>query len=207
MKITVVLFCAAALAGSLAAQAPSINANGVVNAASYAYSGLPSAAIGQGSIFAIFGTNLGPATFAQAGAYPIPTTLGGTSVKVTGGPVTAQAYLFLSSAGQITAMLPSIIPVGTASLTVTTAAGTSTAQSFQVAAGSFGVFAMNSGGSGPGVITNAESKPFGLVSAANPDEAAVVWGTGLAPVTGTEANGALPGDLTSVPVEVYVGST
>lgn len=207
MKITAVLIYATALAGSLAAQAPSVNAGGIINAASNAYAGLPSAAIGQGSIFSIYGSNLGPTPYAQAGAYPIPTTLGGTSVKVTSGAVTGQAYLFVAAAGQINAMLPSNIPAGTASLTVTTGAGTSAPQSFQVAASSFGVFTMNAAGSGPGVITNPDGKPFGLVTAANPDDPAVVWGTGLAPVTGNEANGALPGDLTSVPVEVFVGAT
>ena len=33
----------------------------------------------------------------------------------------------------------------------------------------------------------------------------IIWGTGLGPVTGNEAAGARPGDLTDVPVEVYVG--
>ena len=121
-----------------------------MNAASYALAGLPSAAIGQGSIFAIFGNNLGPAPFAQSGAYPIPTILGGTSVRVTSGSTSGSAFLFLASAGQITAMLPSNIPPGAAILTVTTGAGTSAPVSFQVAANSFGTFAANSGGSGAG---------------------------------------------------------
>jgi len=104
-------------------------------------------------------------------------------------------------------MLPSNIAVGTASLTVTANGATSAPQVFQVVASSFGTFALNSGGSGPGVITNASVVPFGLTKAANPDEAAVIWGTGLAPVSGNEAGGALPGDLSSIPVEVYVGSS
>ncbi len=207
MKTGSSLLCLTLFAGgSLLAQAPAVNAGGVVNAASYAYAGLPSAAIGQGSIFAIFGTNLGPASFAQSGAYPIPTTLGGVTVRVTSGATSGNAFLFLASAGQITAMLPSNIAPGTASLTVTTGSGTSAASSFQVAASSFGTFAANSGGSGPGVITNANYQAFGLNSAANPGEAAVIWGTGLGPVTGNEAGGALPGD-TTIPVEVYVGAT
>ncbi len=194
-------------AATLAAQTPTINAGGVVNAASYAYAGLPSGGIAQGSIFAIFGTNLGPTPFAQPSGYPIPTTLGGVSVKVTSGSTTGQAYLFLASSGQITAMLPSNIPVGTASLTVTNGSATSAPQSFQVVSSSFGTFALNSGGSGPGVITNANVVPFGLTKAANPDEAAVIWGTGLAPVSGNEAGGALPGDQPNLPVEVYVGNS
>ena len=201
------LLCLTLFTGvAVLAQTPSIDNGGVVNAASYAYAGLPSSAIAQGSIFAIFGKNLGPAIFAQSGAYPIPTQLGGTSVKVTSGAVTAQAFLFLASAGQITAMLPSNIPAGSASLTVTTSAGTSAGQSFQVAANSFGTFAANSGGSGPGIITDADYKSFNATTAANPGQAAVIWGTGLGPVAGNEAAGPLNGD-TTVPVEVYVGTT
>jgi len=208
LKTSCILLCLT-LAGacSLAAQTPSINAGGIVNAASYAYAGLPSGGITPGSIFAVFGSNLGPAQFAQSGAYPLPTTLGGTSVKVTSGSTTAQAYLFLSSASQLTAMLPSSIPAGTASLTVTYSGATSAAQTFTVAASSFGIFASNSGGSGPGVITNANSQVYGLTTSANPDDAAVIWGTGLTAVTGNEAGGALPGDLPNLPVEVYVGDT
>ena len=192
-------------AGSLFGQAPVVPAGGVVNAASYAFAGLPSAAIGQGSIFAIFGSNLGPTPFVQPSAYPIPTSLGGTSVRVTSGSTSGSAFLFLASAGQITALLPSNIPAGTATLTVTTSAGTSAPASFQVAANSFGTFAANSGGSGPGVITNADYQAFGLNTAANSGQAAVIWGTGLGPVAGNEAGAALPGD-TTVPVEVFVGT-
>jgi hypothetical protein len=72
-------------------------------------------------------------------------------------------------------------------------------------ASSFGIFAANQGGSGPGIIANAKSEVFGLNSAANPGEAAVIWGTGLGAVTGNEAAAPLPGDMSSVPVEVYVG--
>jgi uncharacterized protein (TIGR03437 family) len=196
-----------ALAGTAAAQAPVVNAGGVVNAASYAYAGLPSGGIAQGSLFAVYGSNLGPTPYVQPTAFPIPTTLGGVSVKVTSGSTTAQALMFLASSGQVTALLPSTVPVGTAQLTVTTAAGTSAPQSFQVVANSFGIFALNSGGSGAAVITNPQFSPFTLTNAANPDETAVLWGTGLGPVSGNEAGGALPGDQANVPVEVFFGNT
>src|SRR5689334_6138851 len=101
----------AAMTTSAVAQAPSVTAGGIVNVGSYAYSDLPSGAIAQGSIFGIFGTNLGPAQFVQATSYPLPTTLGGTSVKVTSGSTTAQAIIFLASSGQINALLPSSIAV------------------------------------------------------------------------------------------------
>ena len=98
MKIIGLLCLTLSITGSVFGQAPSVPAGGVVNAASYAYAGLPSAAIGQGSIFAIFGSNLGPSPFVQPSAYPIPTTLGGTSVRVTSGSTSGSAFLFLASA-------------------------------------------------------------------------------------------------------------
>src|SRR5438552_1171628 len=101
---TVILF--AALAVSAFAQ-PTINNNGVVNVASYAIPGLPNSSIAQGSIFVIFGSNMGPATLQQATAFPIPTTLGGTSVTITSGSQTFQAPIIYTLAGQVAAILPS----------------------------------------------------------------------------------------------------
>ncbi|MDE3195631.1 MAG: hypothetical protein KGN84_04765, partial [Acidobacteriota bacterium] len=197
----------AAAGGIALAQTPTIDPGGVVNVASYAYSALPSGGIAQGSIFGIFGKNLGPTPYAQATGYPLPTSLSNVTVKVTSGSTTVNAVLFLVSASQINALLPSSVPTGTATLTVTNNGQTSAPASFKVAANSFGTFALNQGGSGPGIITNAQSVPFGLTSAANPDDPAVIWGTGIGGVQGNEANGALPGDMPNVPVEVYVGST
>jgi len=199
------------LAGTMAtaamAQAPSVTPNGIVNVGSYAYADLPSGAIAQGSIFGIFGTNLGPAQYVQATSYPIPTTLGGTSVKITSGSTTAQALIFLASSGQINALLPSTIAAGNATLTVTTSAGTSAAASFKVVANSFGTFSLNSGGSGPGAITDPQGHIYGFNAAANPGDVAIIYGTGLGPVQGNEAGGALPGDQPNLPLEVWVGNT
>ena len=194
------------LATAAFAQTPSVDVGGVVNVASYAYADLPSGPIAPGSIFGIFGKNLGPTPFAQASGYPIPTTLGGTTVKVTSGATTANALLFLASSGQINALLPSSIPAGNATLTVTANGLTSAAAAFKVGANSFGTFSLNAGGSGPGAITNPAGATYGLTKAANPDEPAVIYGTGLGAVQGNEAGGALPGDMPSVPVEVYVGN-
>lgn len=204
MKQTILI--ALALAGIAAAQTPTVNTNGVVNVASFAFAGLPNGDIAPGSMVVIFGSSLGPATLQQAASYPLPTSLGGTSVKVTSGSTTTDAIISYTSAGQIAAIIPSATPAGSANLTVTYNGKTSAPAAFKVVANSFGIFAANQGGSGPGIIANASSQVFGLNSAANPGEAAVIWGTGLGAVSGNEAAGPLPGDMSSVPVEVYVGS-
>jgi uncharacterized protein (TIGR03437 family) len=200
-----VILAALGFAGVAAAQNPAVNANGVVNVASFAYAGLPNGDIAPGSMVVIFGSNMGPATLQQAGAYPLPTSLGGTSVKVTSGGTATDAIINYTSSGQIAAIIPSATPAGSATLTVTYNGKVSAPASFKIVPNSFGIFAANQGGSGPGIIANANSKIFGLNSAANPGDAAVIWGTGLGAVNGNEAAGPLPGDMSSVPVEVYVG--
>ncbi len=150
-------FVALAMAGVFAdlalAQQPAVLAGGIVNNASYTPSALPGSAIAQGFIFVVFGTILGPATLQQAaGTFPLPATLGGTTVKITSGSTSANAVLFYTSAGQLGALLPSTIAPGAASLTVTFNGQTSAPANFQVAASSFGAFTSNNGGSGPGEV-------------------------------------------------------
>ena len=79
---------------------PSIT--GVVNVASNIPPGLPNYAVAQGSLFGIYGGNLGPATLTVANL-PLPTTagLGGTTVTfgVNGTTVTAPIYFARSGCG------------------------------------------------------------------------------------------------------------
>src|SRR3954468_714078 len=88
-------------AGALVAQAPSINPLGVVNAASF-----KNETFASGSILSLFGQNLCacPAAGVGATAFPLPTTLGGATVKVGG----VSSPLFYVSAGQINFQLPNV---------------------------------------------------------------------------------------------------
>lgn len=200
---------AAAASTSLFAQ-PVVSEGGILNAASYTSSKLPGGAVAQGSIFVVFGSRMGPATIAQAG-FPLPTTLAGTSIKVTSGGQTLDCPLVYTVAGQLAAILPSTTPVGNASLTVSFGGQTSAARSFRVVASSFGTFSLNQGGSGPGVITNFESATSQPVNtalkAARPGQTLIVYGTGLGPLpAGTPDNGAAPAvAIGQANVELYVG--
>ena len=69
-------------AGTALAQQPIVYNRGTVNAASYAPPGLPNGPIARGSVFTVFGENLGPAQ-SPALAFPLSTTLGGVSVSIT----------------------------------------------------------------------------------------------------------------------------
>jgi uncharacterized protein (TIGR03437 family) len=189
------------------AQNPSITAAGIVNSASYAPVGLPSSAIAQGSIFVIFGTNMGPSALMQASTFPLPTALGGTSMKVTVNGTTTNPIMIYTSANQVAAIMPSSTPVGTGTLTLTYNGNSSSAVPVTVVSGSFGIYTLNEAGNGPGIITDANYKVIERNNAAKPGDVLIIWGTGLGPVQGNEAGGALPGDMPNLPLKVYVGGS
>lgn len=201
-----------ALMGALLAAAafaqPSINKGGIVNAASSTGPGLPNSGIARGSMFVVYGKSFGPASLVQASSYPLPTTLGGTSIKVTVGGTTVDAIMVYSSASQVAAILPSSTPLGTGTMTVTYNGQTSATEPITVVANSFGMFTLNQAGSGPAVIQNANTstdlRVNTVTESAKPGQLVILWGTGLGAVQGNEAAGPLPGALT-VDTKVYVG--
>lgn len=195
------LFAAAAYAQ------PSVDPGRIVNAASYAAPGLANGSIAQGSLFVVFGRNMGPAAIQIVDRFPVPTNLGGTSVKVSVGGTTVDALMIYTLASQIAAVLPSNTPLGTGTATVSYNGQASAAVPITVVKSSFGIFTRNQGGSGPAIVQNVNSETNrptnALTDSARPGQVMVLWGTGLGPVTG-EANGPVPGDL-PLDVEVLLG--
>jgi len=149
-----------------------------VNSASYAAAALPSGAIAQGSLFVVFGSGLGPAALQQITAYPLSTTFGGTSITVTVNGTSTKPLIVYTSAGQLAAIMPSATPVGTGTLTVTYNGAISATQAVTVVPSSFGIYSVNQGGTGAGIITNTNFQTVGFNSSANPGEAYIIWGTG-----------------------------
>jgi uncharacterized protein (TIGR03437 family) len=201
---TTAIAAAASLVAAFAQ--PSVNTGGALNSASYAYVGLPNSGIAQGSIFVLFGTNMGPTTMQQVSAFPLQKTLSGTSIQVTVNGTTVDALPLYTSAGQVAAIMPSNTPVGSGKLTLTYNGAPSASIDVEVVANSLGIYTLNQAGSGPGIITDAGYHVFSLTSSAEPGETVIIWATGLGPVDGDEAGGPLPGDMTSVPLKVWVGS-
>jgi len=80
------------LTGTAAAQ-PTIDKNSVTNAASYIGLGLPSHGVAQGGMFIVKGKNLGAAGVRTATSFPLQTTMGGTSIKITVGGTTVEALM------------------------------------------------------------------------------------------------------------------
>lgn len=197
--------CFVLSAAALMAQ-PSVNSGGILNAASYAYSGLPNSGIAQGSLFIVFGKNLGPSAIQQANSYPLPKTLAGTSAKVTVNGSSVDCIMVYTLASQLVAILPSATPVGTGTLTVTYNGQTSAPAPINVVANSFGIFTVNQAGSGPGIVTDANYRVLSFGGAAKPGDTLIIWGTGVGAVSGDEAAGPRPGDLNTPGLEVWVGS-
>ncbi len=203
----------AVLAGPAPAQ-PVISYDGVwgvENAASYAAKGLPNAPIAQGSIFAIFGTGLGPTPGAQVSSYPLTDTFNGVSISVSQGSVTVAAIPLYVSATQINAIMPSNAPLGSDTVAVTFQGETSIGTcaqcplpTVQVVPASFGILAINQAGSGQGVITNGQNQAISYTASATPGEVLNIWGTGLGAIQGSDQQPPPAGDIGAVPT-VYVG--
>ncbi|MBI4479094.1 MAG: hypothetical protein HY651_03630 [Acidobacteria bacterium] len=194
------------------AQQPTITANSIRNAASNAIPGLPNAGIAQGSVFVISGNNLGPANPVPVGSFPLPGAQGlaGTSVRVTVGGTTVNALMLYTQKTQVFAVLPSNTPIGTGTVQVIYNNQTSAASPLTVVARNLGIFTLNQSGSGPGVIQNINSEtdaPLnGPTSPARPGQTIVLWGTGIGPVSGNEAAGALPGNMSGANLHIFVGT-
>jgi uncharacterized protein (TIGR03437 family) len=103
---TRLLFAALLLFSGLRAQQPAITS--IANAASYYKPTEQGLGVAAGSIVSIFGSHLSAET-ATAEGFPIPTTLGGTSVSIGG----VDAVLFYVSPAQINAMVPAVFTIKT----------------------------------------------------------------------------------------------
>lgn len=113
------LFCAFSFCCSASwAQSPHISYRGILNAASFMPSGLPGGAIAQGSVISVFGSNLGPASSPTL-TFPLQTTLGNVSIKLTQGTTVVNAIPIFVSPAQVNAIIPSKTPLGPVSLQLT----------------------------------------------------------------------------------------
>ena len=192
--------------------------NSVANAASNIVPGLPNSGIAQGAIFLIFGYGLGPANLAIAPAAFQATNLSGTSVAVTVSGVKVDAPMYYTSAGQVSALLPSNTPAGAGTITVSYNGKTSAAAPITVVPSNVGIFTVGSNGQGPGIVTYAD---YSLVSAskasncggvnttcgaANPGDTLILWATGLGPVSGVDGAGAgLGQNMATLPLKLWLG--
>jgi uncharacterized protein (TIGR03437 family) len=185
---------------------PYINYRGIVNVASYMAPGLPAGSLPRGGMVAIFGRNLGPTAGAQAATFPLSATLSGVSITITQKTTVVNALPVYVGAGQINAIIPSNAPLGRVTLQVTVNNVAGNPSPANIVAASFGAFAVNSGGFGPGIIQNFTPTSLDINSTqltAKPGQVEILWGTGLGAVAADNVaptTGNLP-----VQAEVFVG--
>jgi uncharacterized protein (TIGR03437 family) len=163
--------------------APSINAGGVVNAASFA-AGLPTA---PGSIASAFGSFL-VTSLTIASGVPLPDSLGGLSLQFGSG---IKVPLFAVSGGQVNFQVPWELAVQSQSpLHATINGQTSAAQTVNLAVFAPGIFSTNAQGTGQGAILDSS---YRLVDFSNPATAGStviqIYCTGLGAVTNQPASG------------------
>ncbi|HTS31792.1 MAG TPA: hypothetical protein VMH81_38245 [Bryobacteraceae bacterium] len=190
----------------LASGAPAILSGQVKNAASNVTVTASGAGLAQGSYIAIYGTGLGPSTAASA-TVPYPTNLEGATVTITpsgGSPL--PAFLTYAQAGQINAILPSSVPAGSATVTVSFGGATSPPEKINVVQSSFGVFSTGFPIGAAAVINVNTASLYNLfTNAANGGDVLELFGTGLGPITG--GDNVAPGIVSpaGITVKVLVG--
>lgn len=178
--------------------------NPVVNSASFRTPGLSGSGIAQGSIFSIFGDGLGPAPYVQADQLPLPVKLGGTSVTVTVGSTSVSAIVVLAYRYQVNAILPSNTPVGSGSLRVTYNGQTSAPSPIQVVHSAFGIYTFYSSG-GQAMVTDLNYQVNSIIRTLHPGDNAILWGTGLGPISSSDADAPPVGNFPDA-IQLHVGN-
>jgi uncharacterized protein (TIGR03437 family) len=191
-----------------AAQAQNIATGGIFNNG-FIYPGLDNAPVARGALFIIYLDNPQPAlpnASASLGTFPLPTTTGGVSGKVTVGSTTVDLIIWQTSSGnKIDAMLPSRTPEGTGTVTITYNGRAGAPAPITVVRRNWQNYTLPENGSGPGIVTNTSFQVFTPTAAANPGEAAILWGSGAGPVTADDTTAPRPGNLDTTDVSVIVG--
>jgi uncharacterized protein (TIGR03437 family) len=174
---------------------PEVFARGLVNAASFTTSVAP------GGLISIFGSDLSAGT-ASATAFPLPTTLGGASVKVNG----VEIPLVYASPAQLNGQLPYETPPGRATAVVAVNGLESAAAAFDVERTAPAILQWSAGRA---VAQNQDGQLNWTSRPAAPGSIITVYLTGIGAVDNPVGTGlAASADPLSRPlaeVEAYVG--
>lgn len=207
MKALRLILFASLGCGLLSAQ-PFVYYRGILNAGSTSPAGLPNGSIARGSIFSIYGRDMGPAQGAQPSQFPLGTKLQGVEIKVCRAQECLNAIPLFVRADQINAVMPSNAPLGPLSVQVSFNDAPSNFSPVVVVENSVGLLAISGQGFGPGVIQNfnaVDNQPLNsLVTSARPGQVVIAWATGLGAALNADNVPPTVGDP-PVQVEIFVG--
>jgi len=161
---------------------PTINANGVLNAASFTTSLAP------GGILSIFGTNLAPPNVTGgAPSIPLPAAMAGTTVTING----YAAPLYYVSDTQLNVQIPYGLATNFPVQMRIDNNGQHITSDFRISATAPAIFATNSQGTGQGAILNTSYQLADSSHPATPGSTyLLIYGTGLGAVSNPPAAGA-----------------
>ena len=217
--LLLVALLAASSSSPTALAHPTFSSRSIVNAASFLPSISPGGAIARGSIFTIFGSDIGPVEGVEARDFPLRDSLGAVRVIVAQpGSTPVTALPLYVSAEQINAIMPSTAPLGAVTIQIEFDDGdggnASSPVRAEVVEAAFGIFTATGRGVGPSIAFNFESEndqPLNATSrSARAGQTVVLWGTGLGAVTGGDDRppsevGAVVDLQAQSQVEVWVG--
>ena len=207
--------CVLIAAGTVYAQPLDLDARAVANAASYISTDFPNGGVSHGGMFIVkangTAVRLGACGTKIANQFPIATNMNGTSMSIKMGSASFDVPMIyvVACAGtdQLAGIVPSNVPTGTGTLTVTYN-GRSGTVPITVVDRVPGFFTLNQGGSGPAVIQNFNSATDLVVNTlatpAKPGQTEIIWGTGLGPDGNSDVNAPKPTDI-PIDLELYVG--
>ncbi len=188
-----------------ASAAPVIFVRGVVNSASFTPAMLPGGAIARGSLFTIFGRDLGPATAAQAPVFPLETALGGVSIEVEQNGTIVQAIPLFVYSTQANAVMPSNAPLGDVVIRVIYNGERSNGMPIRIVDNNIGIYTATGAGLGPGIVQNyiaPTNQPINSPTiTAAPGQTVTLWATGLGPITQPDTD---PPPIGNLPVNVTI---
>ena len=185
----------------------------VRNAAGFLPPGAPFYGIAQGSVFVADGLGLGPGDAVSREAStetPLSREMAGVSIKIMAAGGTAfDALLYSVSPTRVTAIVPSAVPIGNATLVLTYDGRVSAPAPLRIVSSAFGFATVDGSGVGGAAprIGGIEGDRVAFLNAANPGEKLLFEGTGLGAVSGDET---VPigerANLAELSFEVYFGN-
>ncbi len=194
-------FISLLLLASTVFAAPTIT--GILNNYSYALPSSPNYGIAQGSIFVIFGTELAALPTGLQNP-PLATSLQGVTVTCSVGGVTLPAILYYVTATQIAGIIPSALPVGTGTITVTNNGQTSQPFALKVVQSLFGTLTLSGNGTGAAAVYDVNYQFLGATNSTHPGDIIQLFGTGVGPTTNNETIQQTQTHLTNIPMTATV---